>query len=263
MQTVKRAEAPLLSSPTAGEALRAIPASARIYQWLRGRIAGGEMPPGLPVQEKELAERHGVSRTPVREALLRLADERLIDIFPQRGTFVSRISVESLRDGMVIREALERVAVRRAAARVADADIGDLRLILARQTACERAGDWVGFHAEDEAFHRRIALVSGHPNLWRVVREEKVQVDRCRVLHLPISGRREMVMKEHRAIVDALASRDQEAADKAMAAHLGNVLPGLDELVRARPDYFEADARAPVEPAASPLSSTRGKESFV
>ncbi|HEY1942293.1 MAG TPA: GntR family transcriptional regulator [Roseiarcus sp.] len=225
-----------------GEPLRAISASARIYQWLRDRIAGGEMPPGLPVSEKGLAEGYGVSRTPVREALLRLADERLIDIFPQRGTFVSRISVESLRDGMVIREALERVAVRHAADKVTDADIGELRLVLERQQASERAGDWAGFHAEDEEFHRRIAILSGHPNLWRVVRQEKVQVDRCRVLHLPISGRRERVIAEHRAILAALAARDAEAADRAMAEHLGNVLPGLDELLRARPEYFEFDA---------------------
>lgn len=244
------------------ESLRAIPASARIYDMLREWIVGGQMLPGAAVSEKELAERHAVSRTPVREALLRLADERLVDIFPQRGTFISRINVEALRDGMVIREALERVAVRRAAAQVSDADIAELRLVLERQQASERACDWPGFHAEDEEFHRRIAVLSGHPNLWRVARQEKVQIDRCRVLHLPISGRREMVMEEHRAILDGLATRDPDAADRAMAEHLGNVLPGLDELLRARPDYFEGRALTTGEgaPAAIPLhaSSTGG-----
>ncbi|WP_428030930.1 GntR family transcriptional regulator [Ancylobacter sp.] len=242
--------------------LRAIPASARIYDMLRECIVGGEMLPGASVSEKELAERHQVSRTPIREALLRLAEERLIDIFPQRGTFVSRINVEALRDGMVIREALERVAVRRASARVSDADIAELRLVLDRQEMSERARDWAGFHAGDEEFHRRVAILSGHPNLWRVARQEKVQIDRCRVLHLPMSGRREMVMQEHRAILDALAARDPDAADRAMAEHLGNVLPGLDELLRARPDYFEGGAQSTAEgaPAAIPLRASRSGE---
>lgn len=256
---MKSPETRLSSSFPAGQAPRAIPASARIYELLRERIVGGDMLPGAAVSEKELADLYRVSRTPVREALLRLADERLIDIFPQRGTFVSHIDVGALRDGMVIREALERVAVRRAAAQVTDADIAELRLVLDRQQASERARDWPGFHAEDEEFHRRIAILSGHPNLWRVARQEKVQIDRCRVLHLPISGRREMVMEEHRAILAALAARDPEAADRAMAEHLANVLPGLDELLRARPDYFDAGTRTASggEPAAIPLRRPR------
>ncbi|GLK72425.1 GntR family transcriptional regulator [Ancylobacter dichloromethanicus] len=259
MPTTKSPATRKPSATATGGSLRAIPASARIYEMLRERIVGGEMLPGAPVSEKELAERYQVSRTPVREALLRLADERLIDIFPQRGTFVSRINVEALRDGMVIREALERVAVRRAAAQVSDADIAELRLILERQQASERARDWGGFHAGDEDFHRRIAVLSGHPNLWRVARQEKVQIDRCRVLHLPISGRRQMVMDEHRAILDGLAARDPDAADRAMAEHLGNVLPGLDELLRARPDYFEGRAQTTGAgtPAAIPLNAAR------
>jgi len=95
-----------------------------------------------------------------------------------------------------------------------------------------------------------------------VARQEKVQIDRCRVLHLPISGRREMVMGEHRAILAGLAARDPDAADRAMAEHLGNVLPGLDELLRARPDYFDADVRTTSEgePAAVPLRTVRRKD---
>lgn len=261
MPTVKSPDPRSMRTPSGSGSLRAIPASVRIYDLLRERIVGGEMLPGAPVSEKELAEGYGVSRTPVREALLRLADERLIDIFPQRGTFVSRIRVEALRDGMVIREALERVAVRHAAAKVTDADISELRLILDRQQASEQMSDWSGFHAQDEEFHRRIAILSGHPNLWRVARQEKVQIDRCRVLHLPISGRRGLVMDEHRAILNGLAARDPDAAEQSMAEHLSNVLPGLDELLRARPDYFEPDARSTMqgEPAAVPLRAARRK----
>lgn len=220
--------------------LRAVPISARVHEVLRKAITNVELLPGAPVSEKELCERYGVSRTPVREALLRLADERLVDIFPQRGTFVSRIRLDSVQDGMVIRQALERASVRRASSRATPADIAGLRISLARQRASNLAADFAVFHAEDEGFHQRIADLSGHPSLWRVVRQEKVQIDRCRVLHLPLSSRREDVIAEHAAIVDALERNDPDAAERAMHAHLAGVMPGIDELLELHPDYFDS-----------------------
>ncbi len=220
--------------------LRAVPVSVRIHELLRERIANVELLPGAALSEKEISESYGVSRTPVREALLRLADERLVDIFPQRGTFVSRIRLDSVRDGMVIRQALERASVREAALRATADDIADLRLRLERQRTSNRVADFTTFHSEDEGFHQKIASIAGHPNLWRVVRQEKVQIDRCRVLHLPISGRRDDVIGEHVAIVDALERNDPDAAERAMYAHLAGVFPGVDELLAKHPDYFES-----------------------
>src|SRR3954452_19637725 len=192
------------SGPPNGSDMRAIPASARIQAILRERIVGMQVPPGAPVSEKEIAEAYGVSRTPVREAVLRLAEERLVDIYPQYGTFVSRISLETLKDAMVIREALERVAVREAAAKATTDDIAALRKILDRQRASDKAGDLAAFHAADEDFHQAISAVSGHPNLWRVVKQEKAKVDRCRMLTLPMSVPGPHVIRQHLAIVEAL-----------------------------------------------------------
>jgi DNA-binding GntR family transcriptional regulator len=226
------------AAPASGP-VRAVPVSVRIHELLREKIAGVELLPGAPLSEKAISEGYGVSRTPVREALLRLAAERLIDIFPQRGTFVSRIRLDSVRDGMVIRQALESVAVREAAARATDLDVADLRARLERQRVSDRSSDLRSFHAEDEGFHQHIADIAGHPNLWRVVRQEKVQIDRCRVLYLPISDRRGVVIDEHTAIVDALDARDPDAAERAMQVHLAGVFPAIDELQKAHPDYFE------------------------
>jgi len=222
-----------------GSDMRAIPASARIQAILRERIVGMQVPPGAPVSEKEIAEAYGVSRTPVREAVLRLAEERLVDIYPQYGTFVARIRLETLRDAMVIREALERVTVREAARKASDADIAALRAILDRQSASDAAGDLAGFHAADEEFHQAIAAVAEHPNLWRVVKQEKAQVDRCRMLTLPMPGRPAHVVAQHAAIVDALATRNPDAAEAAMSAHLADVLPSIDKVRAAHPDYFD------------------------
>jgi DNA-binding GntR family transcriptional regulator len=216
-----------------------VPVSVRIHELLREKIANVELPPGSPISEKEISDGYGVSRTPIREALLRLASEGLVDIFPQRGTFVSRIRLDSVRDGMVIRQALERVSVREAAKRATEGDIADLRAGLERQRANDRSSNFRGFHAEDESFHRQISMIAGHPNLWRVVRQEKIQIDRCRVLYLPMSERRGVVIEEHKSVVDAIEAHDSDAAEHAMRIHLAGVFPSVDELLAAHPDYFE------------------------
>ena len=235
-----------IRSAAEGPGLRAIPASARIQAALREAILGMRLLPGAALSEKDIAESYGVSRTPVREALLRLAEERLLDIYPQVGTFVSRIRLDGLSDAMVIRTALERVTVRAAAERTDAATGAELRANLARQRATDRAGDLDAFHAADEDFHQIIARAAGHPHLWRVVKQEKVQVDRCRLLTLPQPTRRKRVMAQHAAILEAILAADPDAAEAAMTAHLADVLPSIETLREAHPDYFEAGGEAPL-----------------
>lgn len=236
--------APIRHRPD-GAHLRAIPASARIQAALREEILGMRLMPGTPISEKDIAEAYGVSRTPVREALLRLAEERLLDVYPQYGTFVSRISVDGVVDAMVIRTALERVAVRKAAERIGPAGRAALKESLARQRATHRADELAAFYAADEAFHQLIAELAGHPHLWRVVRQEKGQLDRCRLLTLPQALRRTEILSQHAAIAEAVAAGDAAAAETAMDAHLADVMPGIEPLREAHPDYFEASREAP------------------
>ena len=206
-----------------------------------------EIAPGTALQEKQIALACGVSRTPVREALLKLADERLVDIIPQYGIFVSRISMPDVRDAMVIRQALERTAVREAALRAGKAEIARLRAGLAEQKRAhesERIGD---FHIADEEFHQALSEISGHPNLWRVVRTEKAQVDRCRILTLPATERRASVMAEHKAIVDAVAKNDADAAEAAEPELAGAKQSKKKQLLRThgqRPGERQHDQRA-------------------
>ena len=233
------------------ENVRAVPASSRIHAALRDDIVAMTLPPGAPLQEKQIALAYGVSRTPVREAILKLADERLVDIFPQYGTFVSRISVPAVRDAMVIRNALERTSVREAAAHVATLPekarrgvMAPLLATLRQQRATHRTGAQAEFHAADEAFHQIIAELAGHPNIWRVIRQEKAHVDRCRLLTLPSAQRRASVIAEHQSVVDAIGEGDADGAEKAMAAHLGRVIPSVEDLGAAHPDYFETEGVA-------------------
>lgn len=221
--------------------VRPLTAAARIRAVLRNDLVTMRLKPGTALNEKELCQAFGVSRTPVREALLRLAEEGLVDIHPQSGTFVSRIAASAVRDAMVIRQALERVCARQAALVADKADLAALRRLIVKQKEAAVGGALDDFHAADEALHQTLADIAGHPNIWRVVKREKAQVDRFRLLTLPLPKRAAQVVTEHQRIVDAVAKRDPAAAEAAMQAHLEAVLPVFDEVRKAHPDFFEPE----------------------
>jgi DNA-binding GntR family transcriptional regulator len=195
------------------------------------------MPPGMPLQEKRIAEDFGVSRTPVREALLRLSEGGLVDIYPQSGTVVSRVPVSAIPEAVVVRKALEGTTVERAEIASAS-DLARLDAIITRQRALAILGDTSGFHEEDEAFHEAIAQIAGYPGIWAILKSVKVQIDRARRLTLPVLGRMENVVREHAVIRDAIAAHDVQAARDAMTHHLSAVIPDVAELRTRYPDYF-------------------------
>lgn len=198
-----------------------------VYQDVRERIVSMQMRPGEPVSEKQIAESHGLSRTPVREAMQRLVDERLIEVFPQSGTFVARIPNEELPEAIVIRQALERTAVELATRRATRSQHLTLASIIELQREAADANDRSGFHRADEAFHAKIAEISGYPGIWRLVLQVKTQVDRFRRLTLTQPRRMYLVIEEHQAIYDAMIAGDAAGAVAAMHAHLDSVLPAI------------------------------------
>ena len=179
-----------------------------IYADLRAQIMSLERRPGEPILESQIASAYGVSRTPVREAVLKLADEGLIEIFPQSGTFVARIPLAALPEAIVIRKSLEETSVRFAAQRASRSQIVAISAILERQREAELAGDREAFHSADEAFHAAIADAGGYPGIWKMVQQVKVHVDRYRRLTLPQEGRMARVIGEHAAIWTAIEAGD-------------------------------------------------------
>jgi GntR family transcriptional regulator, rspAB operon transcriptional repressor len=227
---------------------RARVASA-IYAGLRDELVSMVRRPGEPIVEKEIAAAHGVSRTPVREAVLRLADEGLIDIFPQSGTFVSRIPLGALPEAMVIRRTLEETSARLAAERAGPAQIAEIEAVLKRQREVSARGDQDAFHHADEAFHAAIADAAGLPMLWSLVQQVKVQVDRVRRLTLPQKGRMPLLIREHSAVAAAIKRRDPDEAALRMGLHLDRLLRELEDLRHLNPDFF-IPAEAPLARAA-------------
>ncbi len=217
---------------------RRLTAAASIYAELRDAIVALRLPPGMPLQERELTERFGVSRTPLREALIRLAEEGLVDIRPQAGTAVARIPLGAIPEAVIVRQALEGALVELAALRAGPEQRRALERVIDRQAAFAALDDREAFHEADEAFHEAIAAASGHPGIWRNVKQAKMQIDRCRRLTLPVPGRMEQVVGEHRVILAALARGDAAGAREAMRVHLDAVLPDARILSRSHPDFF-------------------------
>lgn len=213
-------------------------AASFVQDELRRAILAMELKPRTPLIEKDLTARFGISRTPVREALIRLKEEGLVEIFPQSGTFVARIPAGAIPEAVFIRQALEGASVELAAQRATEADIVRLDATIARSREAHRAGNQEGFHLADEAFHETIAGIAGYPGVWRIAHAAKSQIDRCRRMTLPVPGRMESVIGEHLVILDAMRRCDGKAAEAAMRQHLGMLLPELAIMQAQNPDYF-------------------------
>jgi len=215
------------------------PASRQVYRALRDAIVSTELQPGQRISENELAERLAVSRTPIREALIRLRDERFVQIVPQLGTFVTRISVSAVQDAQFIRESLECAAVRLAATGADDDDIAALDGLIRRQVeVCER-GDYDRFVVLDDEFHAALCELAGRPVAWEVAQRVKGHLNRVRRLSLPQPRYLEEMVAEHRLVLEALTQRNPDAAESALRHHLRMVLSALPAIREQHPDYFE------------------------
>ncbi|HSD76284.1 MAG TPA: GntR family transcriptional regulator [Solirubrobacteraceae bacterium] len=221
------------------------PARTLAYAALREAIVAMDLPPGVRLSENELAARLGVSRTPIREALIRLRDEQLVEIAPQRGTFVAPISVVGVRDAQFVREALECAAVRLAAERAGDDDIAGLRVMIEAQHQARDAGDLEGFYLLDEAFHTRLSDLSGHAIASSLAQRAKGHLDRVRRLSLPLPNYLDTMIAEHEGVVAAVAAHDPDTAEAALRHHLRMVLSELPRIRAEHPELFDDDPGAP------------------
>lgn len=211
----------------------------RVYRELRRRIRELTLPPGAPLRKEEIALEMGVSRAPVSEAIARLADEALVDVFPQHGSFVAPIRAEDVRESLFIRTALEVEAIRRVA-QAADAELtAELQANLAGQAEALAGGDLALFYDLDEAMHAAIFAALEAPRAMRLLDAARAPLDRPRRLGLPETGRPEATLAEHRRIVDAIASGDPEFAAAAMRAHLTQVARSVEREL----DAIEAAGR--------------------
>nr|WP_255679418.1 GntR family transcriptional regulator [Jiella flava] len=221
--------------------------SNQIYHMLRRSIILLEMQPGSLLIEKDLAAQWGVSRTPVREAIQKLADEGLVTVFPHSATIVSKISYRMAEEGFIIRRALEVESVRRAAERATPEIHARLATIVTKMRAIvseQRLGEYIEV---DNALHCAIAEASGVGRLWRFVMMAKVDLDRMRQLSAPVPGHLDRVTDQHAQIVDAICHGRPDLAELTMRVHLESSFEVMSRLIAEDRDIFEPDGPRPVQ----------------
>nr|WP_064572009.1 GntR family transcriptional regulator [Gordonia sp. LAM0048] len=210
----------------------------RVYETLRRQIVSLDLAPGASLSENELSAAMSVSRTPVRESLILLADEGLVRIFPKLGSFVARIDPGKVADAQFIREAIELASIADAVDRVDDAIIEGLREQIAAQ---RETSDLNEFFDLDEQFHRSLLEAGGHGSAWRTVVGAKAHLDRARRLGLLGSSAISVLIDEHEAVVDGLAGHDLAAAQAALRTHLRKVFTDIGQIRDASPELFAVE----------------------
>jgi len=215
------------------------PMARQVTRALRQAIVTMQLAPGEMLSEQDLARRFGVSRSPVREALIKLSEAGLVRVLPQRGTQVVKISRTGVEDARFIREAVESAVVREAAIKASPAMLAELSASLTRQRRAERSKTTEEFLELDEEFHRLLAEAARRPAAWRMIEDVKPQMDRVRFLDMKQAVPRHIVIAQHVVIVDAIKAGDPEAAERAMRQHLSEILRSLPELAAQYPDLFE------------------------
>ena len=210
-----------------------------VHDTLRQKVVTLELPPGSALSENELAASLGVSRTPVRESLLLLSEEGFVQVFPQVGSFVSRVDPQRVADAQFVREAVELASLA-AVPDPPDADaVATLRENLERQ---HRPGiDVEEFFRLDEEFHRGLLGLSGHASAWSTVASAKAHLDRARRLGLNETPP-DAFVAQHQQILDALVAGDRTTAHDVLRSHLRAVFDDIEQVRARSPELFASDA---------------------
>ena len=219
----------------------------RVHHSLKQAILSLDFPPGANLRKAPVCERLGVSRAPVADAIARLASEGLVDVVPQSGTRVSYFSMDEIREGVFLREALELATVAKVARDLTEDQRKRLSRNLRMQELLIEDEDISGFYQADEEFHGLLMEFTGFRRLADVANTVSLQVSRARMLLLPTPGRTVETLAEHRAIFDAISNRDEQAAQKAMRTHLRQLMPRIEVLEKQQPHLFNLSPQSTSE----------------
>ncbi len=218
------------------------PTRVQVYAALRDAIVRGQLEPGQQLSENTLAAEMGVSRTPIREGLSLLREDRLVETVPQLGSFVARVDAAAIADAQFIRESLECAAIRISAQVAGEADIAGLEENLRGQERAIEKADLDAFYLLDDSFHHELCDLSGHRSVWTVSERAKAHLNRVRRLSLGMPNYLVEMLAEHRLVLDALAAHDPDEAEAHLRAHLRQVLREVPRMREEHPDYFAGPA---------------------
>lgn len=207
-----------------------------VFNTLRQAILKGELKPGERLMEIALADRLGVSRTPIREAMRKLELEGLVVMIPRRGAQVANITEKDLNDVLEVRIALENVAIEKACKRMTETEMGRLWLAAKEFEKTMEDGNLVKLAEADVAFHEIIYQASDNKRLIQVLNNVREQIYRYRVEYLKEGEIRDMLVKEHEELTKAIKERDIKKAQEISFRHIENQRMGIIKSIQAEND---------------------------
>lgn len=194
-----------------------------IFEKLQQSIFSGKFKSGERITEKEIAEELSVSRTPVREALYRLASTGVIKIIPHRGFLISKWSSKEIKDVIELRIALEIFAVKLAIQRILPSEINELKILVAKMEKAVKKEDIMKASHFNSLFHDKIVLASKNKELFEVMEPIKNKIYHFRIISISTPNRLKESLKEHKEILNALISKNAELAQKLISQHIQKV----------------------------------------
>ncbi|APO46325.1 GntR family transcriptional regulator [Paenibacillus xylanexedens] len=208
------------------------------YNLLKERILHLELKPGTKISEKEIADELQVSRTPVREAFMKLAEEELLDIIPQSGTIVSHINLEHVEEGRFMREKMEKEIVTLACVSFPEEYRFRLETNIAMQEVCIGKNNFYRLFELDEEFHQILFQGTGKLRTWRMLQQLNIPFNRLRLLRLAEDSNLEVIISQHKEIYRLITERKTEQAVQVMEAHLRLVVIEQESIKAKYPHYF-------------------------
>jgi DNA-binding GntR family transcriptional regulator len=215
--------------------------ASQIQEILSKRILSVQLVPGTVLSRMSLQAEFGVSQTPVRDALMRLQEDGLVEIFQQYATVVTRIDIDHARQAQFLRLSIELEAIRRLTLDTPKETADELSAIVAKQTEAASPETYDVFDELDREFHRIIYRRASVMELWATVRRQSVHIDRLRRLHLPMPGKLQNVLENHREISDAVRAGNPQVAADALRQHLSGTLSRVDMISEKFPDFIRLE----------------------
>ncbi|MCR1288033.1 GntR family transcriptional regulator [Shouchella clausii] len=212
-----------------------------VYETIKEQIMTLVLPPGSTISEKDIAEELEVSRTPVRESFLRLSEDDLLDIRPQRGSFVTKIDLSHVEDARFLREHMEVATIRLACEAATEKALLLLDENVGKQKQAKEREDEEELFALDREFHRLISEGTGKLRIWEVVQKMNTHLNRALKLSIHSKLNWNLLIQHHEGMAQAIRAKQADEAEALVRDHLKLITYDQYELKEAYPTYFEEE----------------------
>jgi DNA-binding GntR family transcriptional regulator len=209
-----------------------------VYAVLNTNIIKLHLTPGSAISESEIAEHLAVSRTPIREAFIRLVEDGLLETYPQKGSIISLIDIEQAEDMRFARKIIEKAVVKEACEQFDERCLFDLTANMEMQKFCRKRNNYERMFELDDACHHLIYRGCGRERIWLHLKKMAYNIDRLRILRLS-SGSWNGIIQEHQRIVQLVIDQNPGDVDRAIDEHLARYIVNVSTL--QHPEYFKQD----------------------